>query len=651
MDTEIIFAKQKTAKSLLVVLSKQVAASILLLIASFYPVATTQKIELTSNTTSGSYSINLYSITSATQPGNPGASTTYVSKSGQLLYPVMFPTVTLNSQLFTNPPCVAVFFRYYSTSKQAGVSRSILPQLFFAAHRLYPYCIQRDVTVITPPTNPTNDTAIIRYVISRQLPQPNPSLDPPFALVGLKAFLSSGASLSNHSQTLQEPIKPLSEPPKAAPPTASANPAPEQPQTPPSRDPVIDPNQEGVTCALDSAFALIRTSPHLTKLLEQIHPNIVQIYNNTEKTNATHIPLNADRNKVDLLQNTLKTKQHHDSLKKTLANLKKEAETLKTEKIGITKSIEEVNKSLGPIKNIFLNKETIEKKKKLLATYNDQIKNIDSKLEAKQKNITEIETELKNLRNADIGEVLLKLYPKIPFLRFSPTEAAEKGLSFAIDTKIQTLKSFKAETKEAIRQAAAAWDKSNNPSIEQTISQEIDQMFSHNVNREAVCAKILEKTGKTIDPDTISKIYNLKANELTIAAELNNGDLTDAPCIFIDIQRNHNGQNKDETKLSLQPHLNIGGKKYQCVGFAQHIINSNATEQNLSGGHWVAYVIRQHREPSRKSNKYNYFLVDGLNQQKNPNLSPVYAPIPITEEEFYQIGEKSASVALYSRVS
>lgn len=201
MDTEIIFAKQKTAKSLLVVLSKQVAASILLLIASFYPVATTQKIELTSNTTSGSYSINLYSITSATQPGNPGASTTYVSKSGQLLYPVMFPTVTLNSQLFTNPPCVAVFFRYYSTSKQAGVSRSILPQLFFAAHRLYPYCIQRDVTVITPPTNPTNDTAIIRYVISRQLPQPNPSLDPPFALVGLKAFLSSGASLSDHLDT------------------------------------------------------------------------------------------------------------------------------------------------------------------------------------------------------------------------------------------------------------------------------------------------------------------------------------------------------------------------------------------------------------------------------------------------------------------
>ncbi|MDA8024948.1 MAG: hypothetical protein M0T78_00170 [Actinomycetota bacterium] len=161
--------------------------------------ATRAETQLTSSGgTGGSYTLNLYSITSASQPGNPGSSTTYVAKSGKVLYPVMFPTVTLNGQLFTNPPCVAVFFKYYTTSKQAGYSRSILPQLFLSVHRLYPYCIDKTVTVITPPTNPTTDLSIARYAITRALPIPNPSFDPPFTLVSIPAYLSTGATLSDH---------------------------------------------------------------------------------------------------------------------------------------------------------------------------------------------------------------------------------------------------------------------------------------------------------------------------------------------------------------------------------------------------------------------------------------------------------------------
>ncbi len=146
----------------------------------------------------GSYTLSLYSINSASNPGNPGASTTYVSRSGQVLYPVMFPTVTLNSTLFSNPPCVAVFFEYFTSSEQAGYSRSVLPQLFLSMHRSYPYCIDKVVTTQTPPTNPAMNVNIVRYEITRSLPIPKPSFDPPFTLVSVPAFLSSGATLSDH---------------------------------------------------------------------------------------------------------------------------------------------------------------------------------------------------------------------------------------------------------------------------------------------------------------------------------------------------------------------------------------------------------------------------------------------------------------------
>ncbi|MDA8196962.1 MAG: hypothetical protein M0019_07140 [Actinomycetota bacterium] len=164
--------------------------------------AEVEQVQLSSSSSSpGSYTISLYSISNAAKPGNPGSSSTFISKSGQTLYPVMFPTITLDSQLFANPPCVAIFFKYYATSQQAGVSRSVLPQLLLAAHRLYPYCIDRSITISSPPSNPVNDITVVRDVISRQLPSPNPSFDPPFSLVSLNAYLSTGASVSDHLDT------------------------------------------------------------------------------------------------------------------------------------------------------------------------------------------------------------------------------------------------------------------------------------------------------------------------------------------------------------------------------------------------------------------------------------------------------------------
>ena len=139
------------------------------------------------------YQITLYTVQDATSPGNPGSPTW--TSSNPKSYPVMLPTVSTNGTLFSNAPCIAVFFAYYGTQAQASVANHLAPQLFYALNRHYQDCTYRPVTAQKPPVAPQATTKILSQVITHVLPNPRPSMDPGFSLVGLGAYLTTGARL------------------------------------------------------------------------------------------------------------------------------------------------------------------------------------------------------------------------------------------------------------------------------------------------------------------------------------------------------------------------------------------------------------------------------------------------------------------------
>ncbi len=144
----------------------------------------------------GGYTITLYTLTSATAPGNPGSRSTATAPNGKTLYPVMYPTVTTNSKLFSNAPCIAVYFAYYSSTLQAS-ARQMPPQLWFTLSRRYPPCQYRTTSFTTPPSKPRLSITSYVNTITRQLPSPHPAMDPQFGLVGLNSYLTTGATLSD----------------------------------------------------------------------------------------------------------------------------------------------------------------------------------------------------------------------------------------------------------------------------------------------------------------------------------------------------------------------------------------------------------------------------------------------------------------------
>ena len=147
----------------------------------------------------GGYTITLYTLASATAPGNPGSARVLVTPDGHRVYPVMFPTITTNSQLFANTPCVAVFFEYYSNVKQASAV-NFSPQLLYLLSRRYPLCRYRTITSTTSPTPPSDSQELIRSSIARELPVPSPSMDPGYGVAGLASFLSTRARLEDALQ-------------------------------------------------------------------------------------------------------------------------------------------------------------------------------------------------------------------------------------------------------------------------------------------------------------------------------------------------------------------------------------------------------------------------------------------------------------------
>ena len=147
----------------------------------------------------GSYTITLYTVSSASAPGNPGSSRVLVTPAGKRLYPVMFPTITTNSRLFSNTPCIAVFFVYYSTSEQAS-AMNFAPQLLFVLNRHYPLCAYRAVRSTRGPTRPVINQEEIRSAVTRQLPAPLPWMDPRYGVAGLAAFLTTQARLADTMQ-------------------------------------------------------------------------------------------------------------------------------------------------------------------------------------------------------------------------------------------------------------------------------------------------------------------------------------------------------------------------------------------------------------------------------------------------------------------
>ncbi|MDA8116063.1 MAG: hypothetical protein M0000_01535 [Actinomycetota bacterium] len=147
----------------------------------------------------GRYTITLYTLASATAPGNPGSAKVLITPDGRRIYPVMFPTITTNSQLFANTPCIAVFFEYYSNVKQASAV-NFSPQLLYLLSRRYPLCRYRPVKVTTSPTPPSDSQELIRSSITRVLPVPSPSMDPGYGVAGLASFLSTQARLEDALQ-------------------------------------------------------------------------------------------------------------------------------------------------------------------------------------------------------------------------------------------------------------------------------------------------------------------------------------------------------------------------------------------------------------------------------------------------------------------
>lgn len=142
----------------------------------------------------GGYTITLYTLTGATAPGNPGSRSTTTAPNGKTLYPVMYPTVTTNSKLFVNTPCIAVYFAYYSSTLQASANQ-MPPQLWYTLSRRYPPCQYRTSPVATPPSKPRLSITPYINTITRQLPSPDPTMDPQFGLVGINSYLTTGATL------------------------------------------------------------------------------------------------------------------------------------------------------------------------------------------------------------------------------------------------------------------------------------------------------------------------------------------------------------------------------------------------------------------------------------------------------------------------
>ena len=155
----------------------------------------------TANASSGNggYTITLYTLSSASAPGNPGSEKVTVTPDGRRVYPVMYPTITTNSGLFANTPCVAVFFEYFSSVEQAS-ALNFAPQLLYLLSRRYPLCRYRSVKTAKTPKPTTISQELIRSSITKELPPPYPSMDPGYGVVGLASYLSTRARLEDALQ-------------------------------------------------------------------------------------------------------------------------------------------------------------------------------------------------------------------------------------------------------------------------------------------------------------------------------------------------------------------------------------------------------------------------------------------------------------------
>ena len=149
----------------------------------------------------GSYSITLYTVASASAPGNPGSATTVTTQTGKTLYPVMFPTVTSNSALFDNTPCIAVYFAYYSNTAQVTIATHMAPELFYTLNRSYPQCQYRNSPTAVQATPASVSTNTLVSTVTHLLPIPDPLIEPGFGLIAFPAYLSSGAKLTDRFQT------------------------------------------------------------------------------------------------------------------------------------------------------------------------------------------------------------------------------------------------------------------------------------------------------------------------------------------------------------------------------------------------------------------------------------------------------------------
>ncbi len=145
----------------------------------------------------GGYSITLYTIGAATAPGNPGSTSKVISPNGTALYPVMFPTVTTNATLFSNTPCIAVYFAYYSNTRQVLAASQMAPQIWYTLNHHYPPCQYRATSITTPAAPPRTTVLSEIQTIIENLPVPKPRMAPNFGLVGVAAYLESGANLAD----------------------------------------------------------------------------------------------------------------------------------------------------------------------------------------------------------------------------------------------------------------------------------------------------------------------------------------------------------------------------------------------------------------------------------------------------------------------
>ena len=150
---------------------------------------------ISSNQNNNGYTITLFAPSSVPQQNNPATNTDNTSGSQQV-YPVVLPTLTTDTALFANTPCVAEYVRYYTNKAQAGVSDALTPQIWYTLNRHYAPCIYRtQPSSNTPPSISPSQQTIIRQSILRQLPSPTPQFDPTFGVTGIKSYLSVNTPL------------------------------------------------------------------------------------------------------------------------------------------------------------------------------------------------------------------------------------------------------------------------------------------------------------------------------------------------------------------------------------------------------------------------------------------------------------------------